>query len=90
MGAKVSPDSALCRGKAPEADSGIICAQIEAVVHDTEKGLSVDSIAQKRGLDPTIVEQIVRDQVKAAEAFHDGLIQGMEDENEKYRGGTDH
>jgi len=37
-----------------------------------------------------IVEQIVRDQVKAAEAFHDGLIQGMEDENEKYRGGTDH
>lgn len=37
-----------------------------------------------------VVDQIVRDQVKAAEAFHDGLIQGMEDENEKYRGGTDH
>ena len=37
-----------------------------------------------------IVDQIVRDQVKAAEAFHEGLIQGMEDANEKYRGGTDH
>lgn len=37
-----------------------------------------------------IVDQIVRDQVKEAEAFHDGLIQGMEDVNEKYRGGKDH
>ena len=37
-----------------------------------------------------VVDQIVRDQVEAADAFHDGLIQGMEDENEKYRGGKDH
>lgn len=37
-----------------------------------------------------VVDQIVRDQIEAADAFHEGLIQGMEDENEKYRGGTDH
>ena len=37
-----------------------------------------------------IVDQIVRDQFEAAEAFHEGLIQGMEDVNEKYRGGKDH
>ena len=30
------------------------------------------------------------DQIEAAEAFHEGLIQGMEDVNEKYRGGKDH
>ena len=73
MGAKVSPDSALCRGKAPEADSGIICAQIEAVVHDTEKGLPVDSAAQKRGLDPAPAEQIVRLHVTHPGVTVDGI-----------------
>ena len=48
------------REKAPKTDSGNIDRQIEMVVHDTEKGLSVDTIAQKRGLDKDWVEQIVR------------------------------
>ena len=48
------------REKAPKADSGSIYKQIEVVVRDTEKGLSVDLIAQKHKLDPALVEQIVR------------------------------
>ena len=46
--------------KPPKIDSGNIYQQIEVVVHDTEKGLSVDSIVQKHRLDPALVEQIVR------------------------------
>ena len=46
--------------KTPEIDSGNVYRQIEVVVHDTEKGLSVDSIAKKRGLERDLVEQIVR------------------------------
>lgn len=37
-----------------------------------------------------IVDQIVRDQIEATEEFHKGYIQGMEDANEKYRGGKDY
>ena len=46
--------------KAPKIDGGSIYAQIEKVIHDTEKELSVDTIAQKRGFDRELVEQIVR------------------------------
>jgi hypothetical protein len=47
------------------------------VVHDTEKGLSVDSIAQKRGLDPTLVEQIVRLYVTHPGVTIDGIMTKM-------------
>ena len=65
------------REKTPKVNSGNICKQIEVVVHDTEKGLSVDSIAQKRGLDPTLVEQIVRLYVTHPGVTVDGIMTKM-------------
>ena len=65
------------REKAPEADSGNIYKQIEVVVHDTEKNLSVDSIARKRGLDPALVEQIVRLYVTHPGVTVDGIMTKM-------------
>ena len=63
--------------KTPEVDNGNICKQIEVVVHDTEKGLSVDVIAQKRGLDPALVEQIVRLYVTHPGVTVDGIMTKM-------------
>lgn len=60
--------------KTPKVDSGNIYKQIEVVVHDTEKGLSVDSIVQKRGLDPALVEQIVRLYVTHPGVTADGIM----------------
>ena len=65
------------REKAPKVDRGNIYKQIEVVVHDTEKGLSVDSIAQKRGLDPALVEQIVRLYVTHPDVTVDGIMTKM-------------
>ena len=62
------------REKAPKVDSGNIYRQIEIVIHDTEKGLSVDSIAQKHGLDPALVEQIVRLYVTHPGVTADGIM----------------
>ena len=47
------------------------------MVHDTEKGLSVDSIAQKRDLDPVLVEQIVRLYVTHPGVTVDGIMTKM-------------
>jgi len=63
--------------KAPKIDSGDIRRQIEVVVRDTEKGLSVDSIAQKRRLDPALVEQIVRLYVTHPGVTVDGIMTKM-------------
>ena len=60
--------------KTPGMDSGTIYRQIEIVVHDTEKGLSVDSIAQKHGLDSDLVEQIVRLYVTHPGVTTDGIM----------------
>ena len=60
--------------KAPKTDSGTIYRQIEVVVHDTEKGLSADSIARKRGLDKELVEQIVRLYVTHPGVTVDGIM----------------
>ena len=49
----------------------------EVVVHDTEKGLSVDSIAQKRELDRGLVEQIVRLYVTHPGVTVDGIMTKM-------------
>ncbi len=48
------------REKAPKTDGGDIHAQIEAIMRDTQKGLTVESIARRHGLDPVLTEQIVR------------------------------
>ena len=69
---------------------GIVIGLIaKAAKHIPKRYIDIMVMLQDRHTS-RIVDQIVRDQVKAAEAFHEGLIQGMEDENEKYRGGTDH
>jgi hypothetical protein len=65
------------REKAPKADSGSIYKQIEVVVRDTEKGLSVDLIAQKHKLDPALVEQIVRLYVTHPGVTVDGIMTKM-------------
>ena len=63
--------------KAPKIDSGNIYRQIEIVVRDTEKGLSTDAIAKKRGLDPALVEQIVRLYVTHPGVTVDGIMTKM-------------
>lgn len=62
------------REKAPKIDSGDIRRQIEVVVRDTEKGLPADSIAKKHGLDPALVEQIVRLYVTHPGVTVDGIM----------------
>ncbi len=60
--------------KTPKIDGGSIYAQIEKVIHDTEKGLGVDTIAQKRGFDRELVEQIVRLYVTHPGVTADGIM----------------
>jgi len=63
--------------RTPKMDDGNLYRQIEVVVHDTEKGLSVDSIAKKRGLDRTLVEQIARLYVTHPGVTVDGIMTKM-------------
>ena len=63
--------------KAPRIDDGNIYRQIEVVVWDTEKGLSVDTISKKRSLDPVLVEQIVRLYVTHPGVTVDGIMTKM-------------
>ena len=63
--------------KTPKVDSGNIYRQIEIVVHDMEKGLSVDAIARKHRLDPALVEQIVRLYVTHPGVSVDGIMTKM-------------
>ena len=65
------------REKAPKIDSGNIYRQIEVVVRDTERGLSVESIAKKHELDPALVEQIVRLYVTHPGVTVDGIMTKM-------------
>ena len=62
------------RAKAPKIESGDICRQIEVVVKDTQKGLTVDSIAKKHGIQPELVEQIVRLYVTHPGVTVDGIM----------------
>lgn len=69
---------------------GIVIGLIaKAAKHIPKRYIDIMVMLQDRHTS-RVVDQIVRDQIEAAEEFHKGLIQGMEDENEKYRGGTDH
>ena len=63
--------------KAPKIDSGDIHRQIEVIVKDTQKGLSVQTISEKRGLDPALVEQIVRLYVTHPGVTTDGIMTKM-------------
>ena len=74
---KTLPLDFLEGGKPPKADGGDIYRQIEAVIHDAEKGLSVDAIALKRGLDRDLAEQIVRLYVTHPGVTADGIMEKM-------------
>jgi hypothetical protein len=63
--------------KAPKIDSGDIHRQIEVIVKDTQKGLSVQTISEKRGLDPALVEQIVRLYVTHPGVTTEGIMTKM-------------
>ncbi len=65
------------REKAPKIGSGDICRQIEVVVRDTERGLSPGAISRKHGLDPALVEQIVRLYVTHPGVTVDGIMTKM-------------
>ena len=65
------------REKSPKIGSGDIHKQIEVIVRDTQKGLSVESIAQKHGLDHDLVEQIVRLYVTHPGVTVDGIMTKM-------------
>ncbi len=62
------------REAAPKVDGGNIYQQVEIVVRETRKGLSVDSIARKHGLDPALTEQIVRLYVTHPGVTTDGIM----------------
>lgn len=62
---------------------------VRAAKHVPKRYIDIMVMLQDRHTS-RVVDQIVRDQIEAADAFHEGLIQGMEDVNEKYRGGKDH
>lgn len=69
---------------------GIVIGLIaKAAKHIPKRYIDIMVMLQDRHTS-RVVDQIVRDQFEAADAFHEGLIQGMEDVNEKYRGGKDH
>ena len=63
--------------KAPKMDSGDMHKQIEVIVKDTQKGYSVRTIAEKHGLDPALVEQIVRLYVTHPGVTTDGIMTKM-------------
>jgi len=63
--------------KAPKTDSGDIHRQIEVIVKDTQKGLSVQTISEKRRLDPALVEQIVRLYVTHPGVTTEGIMTKM-------------
>ncbi len=62
------------REKAPKVDSGDIHKQIAVIVRDAQKGLPVESIAQKHGLDPDLTAQIVRLYVTHPGVTADGIM----------------
>ena len=63
--------------KAPKLDSSDLHKQIEVIVKDTQKGLSVRTIAEKRALDTALVEQVVRLCVTHPGVTADGIMEKM-------------
>ena len=61
----------------PKTDGGDIRKQIETVMKDTQKGLPVEDIARKRGLDPALTEQIARLYVTHPGVTADGIMTKM-------------
>ena len=59
--------------KAPAAD-GDLRAQVEAVVRGVQRGLPVETVARRRGLDPALAEQIARLYVTHPGVTVDGIM----------------
>ena len=65
------------REKIPETDGGDIRREIETVVRELQKGMDVESIARKHGLDPALAEQIARLYVTHPGVTADGILTKM-------------
>lgn len=63
--------------KTPKTGGGNIYTQIEAVMRDVQKGLSVDAIARKHRMDPELAELIVRLYVTHPGVTADGIMTKM-------------
>ena len=63
--------------KTPKTGKGDLHKQIEAVMKDTQKGMTVKTIAKKRGMDPALVEQIARLYVTHPGVTADGIMTKM-------------
>lgn len=61
----------------PKPGSADIRTQIEMVVRETQKGLTVAGIAEKHNLDPALVEQIARLYVTHPGVTVDGIMVKM-------------
>ena len=64
-------------GKVPKTGSGDLYRTIETVMRETEKGLTVASIARKHRLEPELAEQIARLYVTHPGVTADGIMEKM-------------
>ncbi len=62
---------------APDLSGSDIRRQIETVIRETEKGRTVEAIARKHGMEPTLVEQIARLYVTHPGVSADGIMTKM-------------
>ncbi len=60
--------------KTPEVENGNLYREIEVIVRDVQKGLTVEAIARRHGFDPALVEQIVRLYVTHPGVTADGIM----------------
>ena len=65
------------RETAPKIDTGDLKRQIEIIIRETQKGQSVDTVAQKYGLDRALAEQIARLYVTHPGVTADGIMSKM-------------
>ena len=61
----------------PETDPGNIRTQIDLVIRATQKGMSVDAVAEKYRMDPALAEQIARLYVTHPGVTADGIMAKM-------------
>ncbi len=63
--------------KAPKTEGRDMYRAIEVVIRDTQKGLTVEDIARRHGLEPALTEQIVRLYVTHPGVTADGIMTKM-------------
>ena len=60
-----------------KTDTADLRSQIEAVIRETQKGQTIDTIARKYGMEPSLVEQIARLYVTHPGVTADGIMTKM-------------